>query len=152
MTRRTIEELLEFINRFSYERNLSWDISHLYEDDISFEIQWLYDRSTDMNFYFRKITKDEEKVWTNTTYGGLFQLMQDEKVDLSNFELQLLKSIGVQVVCCHYYMERASDLIGADKVEQIVKLIDEIASKETKKQPAPRLKVVPRKKKDDDDK
>ena len=148
MTRRTIEELLDFINRFSYERSLSWEVKHLYEKETVFEIQWIYDRTTDLNFYFYKAEKDQDKVWTNTNGDGLMQLLLDEKADLANFELQLLKAIGVQVVCCHYYIERAADLIGADKIEQIVKLIDEIANGSKKK--TPRLKVVTRKKKDED--
>ncbi len=148
--RTSIEDLLRFLNSSSIEPNLAWVIPHLYDNAIEFEILWIYDRDEEYNFNIRK--KGESGPWKGMTPQDLVKMMTIEKVDLSNFEFQLLRVICIQAVCSHYYIQRASDLIGEKKIQEAIKLITSFtAEKESEEEltetKVPRLKLVNKKKK-----
>ena len=105
------------------------------------------------NFYIRE---KGESAWKNMTAVNLVKFMSTEKVDLVYFEFQLLKVICIQAVCSHCYIERAGELIGKDKIEEAINLITSFTEnkdkeKEKKGSSIPRLKLVRRKKKTDDE-
>jgi len=144
MTKPTIVQMLEFINRFSTEPVLGWIIPHLYDLE-EYEIQWLYDRSTTLNWYVKQKSAD---VWNNVTATQLEQYLIDEKADLNHFEFEILKIICVQAVCAHYYVEKAGKLVGKEKIEAAIKLMYEVLEdKKTTK--IPKLRLVKKKKKDE---
>lgn len=150
--RTTLEELLEFLNKSSIEPNLAWTLPHLYEKEREFEVQWIYNALSSANYYFRE---KGESAWKTVIGKDLISLMKSEKVDLTYFEFQLLKIICIQAVCSHYYIERAGDLIGKDKITEAINLItgfteEKKSSKKSKKSKIPRLKLVRRKKRRDD--
>lgn len=149
--RTSLEELLDFINRSSIEPNLAWTLPHLYDKDREFEVQWIYNALSSDNYYIRE---KGESSWKTMTGTDLIYLMTTEKIDLIFFEFQLLKIICIQAVCSHYYIERAGDLIGKDKVTEAINLItgftESPPTKKKKKEKVPRLKLVRRKKKKDD--
>lgn len=168
--RATIIELLTFLNKSSIEPSLAWVIPDLYNKKIEYELQWIYDRAGEDNFYIRK--KDHDEYWKQMTAEDLYTMMTVEKLDLASLEFQLLRVICVQAVCSHYFIERAGDLIGKERIEEAIKLItnftdthidkdqdapDEQEQQISKKQSkqtsgkVPRLKLVRKKNKKDDD-
>lgn len=151
--RPSIESLLEFLNRFSTEPNLSWTISHLYEKEIEIQIQWMYDKTTKLNWYFK--LKSAE-IWNVSEIDGLMSFLVAQKADLSQFELDVLKIICVQAVCAHYYIEKAGDLVGRDKIDSSIELLREVLDRKAKEvaqesaKKVPRLKLINKKKRKDD--
>lgn len=156
--RASIEDLLEFLNSSSIEPNLAWIVPHLYNKKVEYEVLWIYDKTEEFNFHIRQ--KGQKGAWKGMTASDLVKMMTIEKVDLSNFEFQLLRVICIQAVCSHYYIERSGELIGKEKIEEAIKLITTFTKPEEKedtscKTKIPRLKLVDRKKKKkkkDDDK
>jgi hypothetical protein len=143
----TIEGYMNFLNKFSTEPNLGWLVPHLYNKDMEAEIHWLYDRSTLYNWYLKE--KDED-TWENLTSEEVVDQLINRKFDLSHFEIELLRVICVQAVCAHYYIERAGELVGKDKIEAAIKAISEILNekkekKEEKEEKLPKLKLVKKK-------
>jgi len=139
----TIVELVEFINRFSIEQTISWKINHLYKDKINFEVYWIYDKTTLNNWYVKKSDSDD---WLNMIGPNLIKYLVEQKADLGKFELQLLKDICIQAVCSHYFVLRASDLIGEDKVNASIDvMLDLMKQKKIEKENTvklPKLKLV----------
>lgn len=171
----TIEELIEFLNRSSIEANMGWEIPHLYNPDKTFELQWIFSSTSTETFYIR-ITGDD--IWLNMSGLELIDFMNDENLDLVYFEFQLLKTICIQAVCSHYYIRQAGDIIGKDKIEDAINLIvgyqdnkeaeekeeeerlakeeadlkaeTEAKAKKEDKRKISKLKLVPKKSKNDD--
>ena len=159
--RTSLNDLLTFLNRSSIEPNLAWTIPHLYNKKKEYEIQWIFNLVAEENFYIRE---KGESAWLNMTSEDLIDYMNIEKLDLIYFEFQLLKVVCIQAVCSHCYIERAGELIGKDKIEEAIKLItsfteekenqeDKESSEDQDKKGSsvPRLKLVRRKKKKDND-
>lgn len=135
----TINELLEFVNRFSIESSLSWKIGHLYREEIDFEMYWIYDKSTLSNWY---IKKSIDKDWLNMTSTELVKYLVEQKIDLVKFELQLLRDICMQAVCSHYFVLKASELIGEDKVNASIEvMVDLMKQKQLEKEVKENTKV-----------
>jgi hypothetical protein len=148
--RQPIENLLEFLNRYSTEPGLVWNVSHLYDKE-EILVQWIYDKTTKLNWYFK--LKSEE-TWTTSDISGLMNFLIAQKADLSQFELEVLKIICIQAVCAHYYIEKAGELIGKDKIDLSIEALKEVlgrkAESDATQQSAkkvPRLKLINKKKK-----
>jgi hypothetical protein len=125
MTERvSIEDLLKFLNRCSIEPALIWVLPHLYDKKAQYEVQWSFSKSAEENFHIRKVG---EATWTQLSAEELVKILSIEKVDLAHLEFQLLRTICVQAVCSHYYIERASELIGRDRVMAAIKIISEFS-------------------------
>lgn len=139
--RYTLDQLLDFINRFSTENTLSWSVPSLYKRSQVYEVHWIFDRATDKNWYAKK---QDDNDWQNLTASELLQLLIDKKSDLTKFELLLLKDVCIQAVCAHYFIEKASDLIGRDKIDAAIQVMAEITKKVEieKEKTAPKLKLV----------
>lgn len=135
----TLDQLLDFVNRFSTENTLSWSVPSLYRKTQIYEIHWIFDRATEKNWY---VKKQDENDWQNLTASELLQLLIDKKCDLTKFELFLLKDICIQAVCAHYFIEKASDLIGKDKVDAAIQVMAEITKKVEIEKSTPKLKLV----------
>lgn len=137
--RYTLDQILDFVNRFSTENTLSWSVPSLYKKNQIYEIHWIFDRGTDKNWYAKKI---DDSDWQNLTASELLQLLIDKKCDLVKFELLLLKDICVQAVCAHYFIEKAGDLIGKDKIDAAIQVMAEITKKAETEKNSPKLKLV----------
>lgn len=135
----TLDQVLDFVNRFSTENTLSWSIPSLYKKSQVYEVHWIFDRTTDKNWYAKKL---DDSDWQNLTASELLQLLIDKKCDLVKFELLLLKDICVQAVCAHYFIEKASDLIGKDKIDAAIQVMAEITKKVEAEKNQPKLKLV----------
>lgn len=141
---------MDFLNKFSTEPSLGWTIPHLYDKNTQVEVHWMYDKTTQYNWYLKK---KEDEAWNNFPAAEMVTYLIDKKLDLSHFELELLRVICVQAVCSHYYIERASELIGKDKIDSAIKVITEILDEKKQAKKAPRLKVISfsKKKKEDEE-
>jgi hypothetical protein len=150
-------DLLEFVNRFSIESSLSWTVPHLYKPKTHFEIYWIYDKTTQLNWYTKK---NNDKDWYNMAAQDLLHHLIESQADLSNFELYLLRDICMQAVCSHYFVLKASELIGEDKINASIDVMLDLVEKKKndkeikklkeKEKKATKLKLVSKKKKDDE--
>jgi len=150
--RQSIENLLEFLNKYSTEPNLLWNVPHLYEKE-EILVQWMYDKTTKLNWYFK--LKSAE-IWNVSDIRSLMSFLIEKKADLSQFELEVLKIICIQAVCAHYYIEKAGELIGKDKIDSSIEVLREALSRraiesesqeKTLVKKVPRLKLINKKKK-----
>lgn len=126
--RPTILQLLQFINKFSFERGMQWTIPNVYQQKIIYEICWIHDKTTDLNWYFKEFATNQ---WHNVTAEDLIHKITTLKLDLVEFEIQLLKDICVQAVCSHLFIEKAAELIGQDKIDSSIQLLKEITEKKS---------------------
>jgi len=151
--KQSIESLLEFLNRFSTESSLSWTVSHLYESEIGFEIQWMYDKTTKLNWYFKTAATE---IWNTADVDGLMDFLIKNKADLSQFEIDILKIICLQAVCDYFYIEKAGEMIGKDRIDSSIQLLKEVLDQKAEPteqevvKKIPRLKLLNKKKKSDE--
>lgn len=138
-----LEEYLIFINKCSIEPSLQWTGHHLY-DKSTYLIKWILDKKQTENFFIKK-TDDKEEIWLAFTAKDLIDFLNNNKIDLYDFEFQILKTICVQAVCSHYYIKRAEELIGRDRVDAALGMITSL--KVDSKPKIPRLKLIDKKKK-----
>ena len=131
--RATILELLDFINKFSFERGLRWSIVNIYQNQISYDICWIHDKATENNWYMKQ---SDETEWVTYNPTDLINQMNLLKLDMIEFEIQLLKDICVQAVCSHYFIERASELIGKDKIDSSIELLKQFTAEKQQEQEA----------------
>lgn len=117
-----IDDLLSFLDRASIEPQLVWNISHLYTKE-NFKIQWIHGSEDGPSFFLQKTGQDE---WLNLDEKQLLEVLIKEKANLTEFQFELLKTISIQISCSHYYIEKATELIGKDKVKSIVDMTNKI--------------------------
>jgi hypothetical protein len=138
-----LEEYLNFINKCSIEPTLLWTTKHLY-DKSTYQIKWILDKKQIENFFIKK-TEDKEEIWLTFTAKELVDFLNKQKVDLYDFEFQVLKTICIQAVCSHYYIKRAEELVGKDRIETALTMVTSLKT-ETKPK-IPRLKLIDKKQK-----
>lgn len=110
-------------------------------------MQWLFDKTTSFNWYFKK---KQEDTWNVCPSAELLQYLIDEKADLGRFEIELLKVICVQAICCHFYIEKANELIGKERVDGAIRLMNQVLDQQKEVPETPRLRLINRKKKTDE--
>jgi hypothetical protein len=111
----SLENLLDFINKYSTEPGLHWQIPHIYQSETIYEIHWTCDKTTEFNWYLKK-NKDE--IWSILNLEQLINKTIDEKIDLAIFEHKVLMDICFQAVCCHLFIDKANELLGKENLDR----------------------------------
>ena len=136
MERHSLENLLDFIDKYSTESGLQWEIDHLYDINSMFEIHWLFDKTSKMNWY---VKKKVDPVWMNVVVEDLLKYLIKEHANLGALEYKILMDICFQTVCSYLYIDKANELLGKENVDAAVDRVRKLFYEEEKK---PKLRIL----------
>ena len=109
-----MEELLQFVDDFTFETQLYFRVGSLYEGP-TFELQW---QSSEQKPWRMKEVGAPE--WRSFKTNEFLQALNQDKVNLMDFEIKLRSNLLQQVAYAESYIRRAEKLFGRETIQEAI--------------------------------
>ena len=107
-----MNDLLKFIDNFILDDQLYYRIPKLHSKD-EFEVHWI--RKENPSWHLRKV---DTISWENASSENLIELLNKNNLDISILDANLRSSIIQQVIFADMVIEKATELLGTEAINQ----------------------------------
>lgn len=109
-------DIIDFLDSHCTDTQMYWHVKTLYSDH-KYELQWVNPKE----WRFREVNKsyawDDLDTWTYATSKTIRDELNNRKVDLVHFEMQLAQKALTIITFAQYIINRGKELFGEETVQ-----------------------------------